>query len=349
VKRFLSMPVAASLALLTACQMAPDLIAPSGKSSLKVAGGGRAPIQCVKDFLGNCNPIPDEPSPPAAKPPSKSTKSSAAPCEKDFWGNCSQPTAALLQSLIAPSPPPPPAAQKPSPKGTRAAAGPCQKDFWGNCAPPATALLPPSIIPPTIIPPAIIAPTPPPPGPPEKSPDNQAAPCQKDFWGNCAQMIPTLLAPPAKEPPQEDKGAKGNCVRDFWGNCTPVASSRHAYRWRYVRPGKRNAAATPSPQPSSDAGGGGGGGGRVQAAPSLVCHAKRRVVGEEQPTTEQAQLSAEQAWMGSVRHDYGERYQNLAMARHVRYTCAPSSHSSGLKQAMYRCATEAVPCRTAGN
>ncbi len=29
------------------------------------------------------------------------------------------------------------------------------------------------------------------------------------------------------------------CINDFWGNCTGVASNRHDYRWRYVRPGAR--------------------------------------------------------------------------------------------------------------
>ena len=29
------------------------------------------------------------------------------------------------------------------------------------------------------------------------------------------------------------------CVNDFWGNCTGVASNRHDYRWRYVKPGAR--------------------------------------------------------------------------------------------------------------
>jgi hypothetical protein len=327
--------------------MAPDLIAPSGKSSSKVAGGG-LPVQCIKDFLGNCNPLPNEPAPPATKPPSKSSQAPAAPCQKDFWGNCSQPTAALLPSLITPPPAPPP---QPPPKGSKGPAAPCEKDFWGNCAQPAPALLP-TIIPPVL--PSVIGPTPPPAGPPEKSPENQAAPCQKDFWGNCTQMIPTLASPPAKSPPQEGQGAapKAECVRDFWGNCTPIASNRHAYRWRYVRPGHRSTMATtptpPAPVPSG--GGGERSGGRVeQAGPPVVCHPKRRVIGEEQPSTEQAQLSAEQAWMGSVRYDFGERYQNLAMAKDVRYTCAPSSPKAGLKRAMYRCATEAVPCRTAGN
>ena len=316
--------------------MAPDLNLPSA-NSLKVGGGGESS------------------APSAKQPASKSSHAPAAPCQKDFWGNCSQPTVALLPSLIAPTPPPPPPAQQPPPKGSKATAAPCEKDFWGSCKQPAPALLPPSIIPSGL--PSIIAPAPPSPASPsdKKAADNQAEPCQKDFWGNCTQMIPTVHSSPAKAPPQEGQGAgpKAECVRDFWGNCTPVANNRHAYRWRYVRPGHRSTmATTPTPPVPLPSGGGGGerSGGRVESAgPPVVCHPKRRVIGEEQPSTEQAQLSAEQAWMGSVRYDFGERYQNLAMAKDVRYTCSPSSAKSGLKRAMYRCATEAVPCRTAGN
>ena len=240
-------------------------------------------MQCIKDFWGNCNPVPNEPNPSAAKPPPKAAQAPAAPCEKDFWGNCTQTT---------------------------------------------TALLPPSILPP-------------PASAPAKPPESAAAPCQKDFWGNCTQAIPNLLAPPApKAQAKAPNDTNAKCVRDFWGNCTPVADNRHPYRWRYVRPGHRNE--TP---PTASA----GGGGVEHAGPTVVCHPRRRVIGEEQPSTEQAQLSAEQAWMGAVRYDYGERYQNLSLAKEVRYTCAPSSASSGLKRAMYRCATEAVPCRSAGN
>ena len=50
-----------------------------------------------------------------------------------------------------------------------------------------------------------------------------------------------------------------------------------------------------------------------------------------------------------VRFDFGERYQNLALAKEVRYTCSPSSPQAGIKRAMYRCTTEAIPCRSAGN
>jgi hypothetical protein len=345
--------------MLTACQMAADLGAPSDASSLKVAGDGKLPIQCIRDARGNCAPIANEPAPPSAKPPPSgrppASKQAAAapPCEKDFWGNCQQPSAGVLPSLIPGAQPPAPAAPPPGKGGAKTASAqpPCQKDFWGNCAPPPAPT--PSLLPPSISLPSILsAPAPQPPGPPDKkAADDPAQPCQKDFWGNCAQMIPTVHSSPGK-PDAGVATPKGNCVRDFWGNCTPVASNRHPYRWRYVRPGNRAvAAANPDPPVNvPSAGSSAGGGGRVeQAGPPAVCHPKRRVVGEEQPTTEQAQLSAEQAWMGSVRYDFGERYQNLAMAKDVRYTCTPSSAKSGLKRAMFRCATEAIPCRPGGN
>jgi hypothetical protein len=280
VKCVSSVAVAASLAFLSACAIAPDLNAPSAKTPLKAAGGP-LPAQCIKDFWGNCNPIPNEPNPP-------------------------------------------PAAGKPS---KAAQAAPCQKDFWGNCTEATPSLLPPSILAPQA-------------GPPAKAADNQAGPCQKDFWGNCTQAAPNLLAPQPKPGPKVADDPKAKCVRDFWGNCTPVAENRLAYRWRYVRPGNRGQ----SP-PTTSA----GGGGVEHAGPSVVCHPKRRVIGEEQPSTEQAQQAAEQAWMGAVRYDFGERYQNLALAKEVRYTCAPSSPSAGLKRAMFRCATEAMPCRSSGN
>src|SRR5262245_61521135 len=40
--------------------------------------------------------------------------------------------------------------------------------------------------------------------------------------------------PPPKAPVQA-----AQCVKDFWSNCTPVSEKRHAYRWRYIRPGQR--------------------------------------------------------------------------------------------------------------
>lgn len=280
--------------MLTACQIAPDLNAPpSSQTSLKANGkvAGGMPVQCIKDFWGNCKPLPDEPNQPAAKSPAKAAKAPAGPCEKDFWGNCKQPS--------------------------------------------------PSALPSNILAPSIFAA---PANPPAKGPETAAGPCEKDFWGNC---IPATTAPPSqpKTAAKVADGGDGKCVRDFWGNCTPVASNRHPYRWRYVRPGHRD---QQSP-PTASAGGGGSSGGRVEyTGPSVVCHPKRRVIGEEQATTEQAQFSAEQAWMGAVRYDFGERYQNLALAKEVRYTCAPSSSATSPKGKMFRCTTEAMPCRASG-
>jgi hypothetical protein len=114
------------------------------------------------------------------------------------------------------------------------------------------------------------------------------------------------------------------CKTDFWGNCMRVASQRHAYRWRYVRPGIRS---------------------RERFEHAQLCHPRRRVVGDERPSREEAQTAAGHAWMGSIRYDYGERYQDLALAKEVRHTCVPSSPGSTLKSALFRCVAEATPCR----
>lgn len=112
---------------------------------------------------------------------------------------------------------------------------------------------------------------------------------------------------------------------DFWGNCTRVMAYRHDYRWRYLRPGVRTQ--------ERDLG--------------LMCHARRRVVGEERASRADAQRAAENAWMGSVRYDHGERYQDINQAKDVRNNCDPSSVSAVLKTPHFRCAVEATPCRGA--
>jgi len=112
---------------------------------------------------------------------------------------------------------------------------------------------------------------------------------------------------------------------DFWGNCMRVMAYRHDQRWRYVRPGVRSE-------------------GRDV---SLTCHARRRVVGEERPSRADAQRAAENAWMGSVRYEHGERYQDINQAKDVRHNCDPSSVSAILKTPHFRCAVEATPCRGA--
>ncbi len=214
------------------------------------------------------------------------------------------------------------------------------------------------------------------------------------------------------------------CVNDFWGNCTGVASNRHDYRWRYVRPGARprelresatarasinekepvrekggavrenavlrdpppvrenavvrekvpvreNVVNAPAPPPVRE--------NAVvrEKAPvrenvvnapaarekpparekivrdttvmsrdkTLVCHGRRRVVGEERPSQDDARRAAENGWMGSVRYDFGERYQDINRAKDVRLNCGPSSVSIALKTPHFRCAVEATPCR----
>src|SRR5689334_11878305 len=52
-----------------------------------------------------------------------------------------------------------------------------------------------------------------------------------------AASLPPAAAPPAKKEAATQPYMR--CVTDFWGNCTGVVSSRHEYRWRYVRPGLR--------------------------------------------------------------------------------------------------------------
>lgn len=84
---------------------------------------------------------------------------------------------------------------------------------------------------------------------------------------------------------------------------------------------------------------------RERIEPGLLCHAKRRVVGEEQPSKADAQRAAENAWMGSIRYDHGERYQDLNHAKDVRLNCDPSSVSAILKTPHFRCVVEATPCR----
>jgi hypothetical protein len=135
---------------------------------------------------------------------------------------------------------------------------------------------------------------------------------------------------------------KTPCVADFWGNCTPVAQERHAYRWRYIRPGVRSREDAPPPPPLPPP----TIRGRDDGAPGVVCHPRRRAVGDEKSSREQAEAAADYAWMGSIRYDYGERYQDLELAKGVRRTCVPSSTSSILKSPLFRCEVEATPCRS---
>ncbi len=217
-----------------------------------------------------------------------------------------------------------------------------------------------------------------------------------------------LDSAPAKTPAAANSSAPTpymRCVTDFWGNCTGVASNRHDYRWRYVRPGSRprelresaparasaelekaavrekapvrEKAAARGKAPSSEQ--------AAKAPPSektsvnlpttarenislnekapvrgrsaarektmsvrdhtTVCHDRRRVVGDERPSQDDARRAAENGWMGAVRYDHGERYQDINRAKDVRLLCGPSSVSAVLKTPHFRCSVEATPCR----
>lgn len=134
-----------------------------------------------------------------------------------------------------------------------------------------------------------------------------------------------------------DRPARQHCVTDFWGKCYHVARHRHAYRWRYYshRRYRHNHHHTRTWYPGS--------GERIDHG--LHCQARRRVVGEERATRAKAQRAADNAWMGSVRYDHGERFQDLNHAKDVRHNCDPSSTTTILKRVFFRCVVEATPCR----
>jgi hypothetical protein len=222
-----------------------------------------------------------------------------------------------------------------------------------------------------------------------------------------------LTVPAATPPPASKPTPYMRCVNDFWGNCTGVASNRHDYRWRYVKPGtrprdlresptaresiaaSRTAPAVHEPAPprdktaspkekaavpprekvaspkekavpprekaaaAKDTAGNqnipmrGQAGIQVRAEreaamtkdTSTACHARRRVVGDERPSQDDARRAAENGWMGAVRYDFGERYQDINRAKDVRLNCGPSSISAVLKTPHFRCSVEATPCR----
>ena len=68
-------------------------------------------------------------------------------------------------------------------------------------------------------------------------------------------------------------------------------------------------------------------------------------MGDERPSQDDARRAAENGWMGAVRYDFGERYQDINRAKDVRLNCGPSSMSVVLKTPHFRCAVEATPCR----
>lgn len=249
-----------------------------------------------------------------------------------------------LASLAPDKGPPAPQANSKSPAALGRAnegAAPCPKDFWGSCK--AAATLPDK---------GQAAPTQkvasPQPAP------AQAAPCPKDFWGNCkaapaeAEKEPLIKVAltTAIAPPVTDASPATPCAKDFWGSCKLVAVKPHVYLWNYSKSDttKANLEVPKKSEPEK----------RIEpvvlnrrevAAHSSLCHPRRRVVGEERTSREHAQQAADDAWMGEVRYDFGERYQDLNKAKDVRHNCNPSTISSALKSSQFRCAVEATPCR----
>jgi hypothetical protein len=134
------------------------------------------------------------------------------------------------------------------------------------------------------------------------------------------------------------------CVSDFWGRCTHVARHRHAYRWRYYNH-RRHHHHRHHGHDHNNRWFVPGSGERIDHG--LACHARRRVIGEERPSRAKAQRAADNAWMGAVRYDHGERYQDINHAKDIRHNCDPSSTTTILKRVFFRCVLEATPCRAA--
>jgi hypothetical protein len=166
-------------------------------------------------------------------------------------------------------------------------------------------------------------------------------------WVLVSLIAAILFSAPQSQAGDDDDGyrrayrpAKPACVSDFWGRCLHVARHRHAYRWRYYPTRRRwndwnnnygNNYFVP------------GSGERIDHG--LFCHARRRVIGEERPSKAKAERAADNAWMGAVRYDHGERYQDLNHAKDVQHNCDPSSTTTILKRVYFRCVVEATPCR----
>jgi hypothetical protein len=143
-------------------------------------------------------------------------------------------------------------------------------------------------------------------------------PCTKDFWGNCET---------SRHHSRYHHGHRhSHCVRDYWGRCGDGRP-----RWRHRHHHHHHGHAHHHPRGELDRG--------------IICQPRRRVVGEERKSEERAKKSAESAWMGAVRYDYGERYQDLSHAKDPRFNCDPSSVSRIVKTPYYRCVVEATPCR----
>jgi hypothetical protein len=151
--------------------------------------------------------------------------------------------------------------------------------------------------------------------------------------GAAALLLLAFLVTDSNADPGGGGYRQWHCVKDFWGNCdNGRARWRHHHRRTYNRDDNGYRANNHHEKVGAiDRG--------------VFCHPRRRVVGEERPSKRRARRAADDAWMGAVRYDHGERFQDLNHAKDVRHNCDPSSTSSILKRVHFRCVVEATPCR----
>jgi hypothetical protein len=145
--------------------------------------------------------------------------------------------------------------------------------------------------------------------------------CSRDFWGKC-QGHGNGHAWRERIHYRQYR----HCAKDFWGRCADG-------RPRYHR------------QHHHDNGHGHHHHAKGDVDRGAFCQPRRRVVGTEQKTREKARFAADDSWMGSVRYDFGERFQDLNYAKDVRHNCDLSSKTPFLKSARFRCVVAATPCR----
>lgn len=84
------------------------------------------------------------------------------------------------------------------------------------------------------------------------------------------------------------------------------------------------------------------------AVETPLCYGVVSVAGIERTSKARALRAAEDAWTSRVRHDHGERYQDLNYAEGVKRACVPStpvSPTALIKKAYFRCTVSAKPCQ----
>jgi hypothetical protein len=166
--------------------------------------------------------------------------------------------------------------------------------------------------------------------------------CSNDFWGNCGSRHTRHAGHNGYNGHNGYQGFRyRHCSKDFWGRCADGRprwrrnddnghghhhhhGHGHGHRFGHIHYGRFD---------------------RDDVDHGAFCHHRRRVVGEERTSKAKARRAADDAWMGAVRYDHGERFQDLNHAKDVRHNCDPSSTTAILKRTYFRCVVEATPCR----